>query len=285
MEEACLNTQTSKKAFGLNMYAKFYDDFATYMVELPDKDKRKLASDLTSLFNLSLLNNERITETDLPQITTQLKESLIGHKATSQLVGLPWAVYSKGKAENSFVYTPYVEQAQLLVSLPQEISFNLDVQQKFSGIYYGSLINYIADMIANAKRSVIISSPYWRRAAIDAILSRLPKNFHSPASFKIITSANLPDKDKDGLDYFVYCLNNIGIFPKIGIPDKQENQRYPLMHAKTVVCDGSNAYIGSANFTQSGMQNNFEIGIGIKGTFVRTLHEWIGVFFDQLIIK
>ena len=44
-----------------------------------------------------------------------------------------------------------------------------------------------------------------------------------------------------------------------------------MLHAKVVIADRNVAVIGSANFTAGGFENNYEVGVLLKGKEVRTL--------------
>ena len=46
------------------------------------------------------------------------------------------------------------------------------------------------------------------------------------------------------------------------------------MHAKLIIADAEKAYVGSANFTRSGLDHGIEAGVLIKGPVARSFHRW-----------
>lgn len=53
------------------------------------------------------------------------------------------------------------------------------------------------------------------------------------------------------------------------------------LHAKFCLCDGEHAYIGSANITQKGISENFEIGVLLHGKLVQRLLDIVHTLIDS----
>ena len=50
-----------------------------------------------------------------------------------------------------------------------------------------------------------------------------------------------------------------------------ENEHRLGSHAKICVCDGAHAYVGSANLTMPGLNENFEMGLLVHGEVARQI--------------
>ena len=48
----------------------------------------------------------------------------------------------------------------------------------------------------------------------------------------------------------------------------------PIMHAKLIIADGVKAYVGSANFTKSGLDHGLEAGVLVEGETANAFSVW-----------
>lgn len=54
-----------------------------------------------------------------------------------------------------------------------------------------------------------------------------------------------------------------------------------LIHAKIILCDHAQGYLGSANLSQSALDRNFELGVSLTPSHVRSLHSLLSSFEAQ----
>lgn len=103
-------------------------------------------------------------------------------------------------------------------------------------------------LVANAQKSIKISSPFVKKNISDEILNCKKKSTH----FELITSFRLMNLYNGSLD--LDGLENI-------INSKGVVKNYPKLHAKIYLFDDEQVIITSANLTNGGLLNNFEFGL------------------------
>lgn len=63
-----------------------------------------------------------------------------------------------------------------------------------------------------------------------------------------------------------------------------DNERRIGTHAKVCVCDGTQAYVGSANLTMPGLNENLEMGLLVKGEVAHQILEYWEILTAQGIL-
>jgi phosphatidylserine/phosphatidylglycerophosphate/cardiolipin synthase-like enzyme len=58
-----------------------------------------------------------------------------------------------------------------------------------------------------------------------------------------------------------------------------------LLHAKIILCDKRQGYLGSANFSQSALDKNFEVGVALGSSQVRALERLLNFFESQNLLE
>ena len=75
-------------------------------------------------------------------------------------------------------------------------------------------------------------------------------------------------------------LNNIEIKDYYGF-DNEKNKQIFSIHAKILIRDETEAYVGSANITTTSMNTNLELGLRISGSSVLNLVEIFNEIWEQ----
>jgi len=74
------------------------------------------------------------------------------------------------------------------------------------------------------------------------------------------------------LERFVEFVSSCGATVEIRLPKPFFNGKHiPLIHAKVLISDNKKAYVGSANISQNGFLNSFEVGVIVEGESVVNL--------------
>lgn len=152
----------------------------------------------------------------------------------------------------SFVITAPSGQAPV-------ISFENRVRQT-----HGVLI----DIIVSAKKYIVYSSPYLRDLSQannninNALISALKRGVQLSI---LSTSDALKNINLDQ-----YKGYNIHIYTPFDFKKKTD----VFSHAKFCLSDGIQVYLGSANFTFAGLNNNLEMGVFSKGTLAKQVESF-----------
>lgn len=126
-------------------------------------------------------------------------------------------------------------------------------------------IGVLTQLIANSRTSILIASPFYQiynEIKLDPIINAFKNALDRNVILNVIGT-------KEGIEVFktwkkeIFLRGNIRIFrPKPNV----ENDKLLGSHAKVLIVDNKYVYIGSANLTRSGLTDNLEIGILLKGT-------------------
>lgn len=77
----------------------------------------------------------------------------------------------------------------------------------------------------------------------------------------------------EGLSDFVMIMREAGAHLRVLAPKPHEGLT-PLLHAKVIIADGVKAYVGSANFTKSGLDFGLEAGVLVEGQIAIAFSAW-----------
>jgi len=176
-------------------------------------------------------------------------------------------------------------RADLVCSLPRLLSDADGMREaiKETGIWPGSLIDGVNQLFLSVKKDLVIVSPYWSREGVNTVIRHLTRERFTGVDITVITQPR-EDLDRDaieGISTFKLALDARSAVVKVLAPRKTF-ARVPLMHAKTVIQDNERAYIGSANISLSGIEQNFELGVMVGGRDVHTLRKWVGALSSCL---
>lgn len=242
-----------------------------HMRALTGSQARLLAHDLTEQVNAELAVQKRIPERNerngdmLPCFPRETWNSLT--------VGVPWEAFArahgalKNEATQSVV-TP-------LCSAPAQLDELLAVQAVGSGLWGGSLLVGLGKILVGAREEVAIFAPYWRVDGVRSLLSAAGRASYSGVKVKVFTqqSIRMKPEDLEGLNHFVETLGKAGAEVYVLTPRVVDGV-LPFIHAKLLIADGARAYVGSANFTMSGLDHGIEAGVLLEGLAAKAFMQW-----------
>lgn len=170
-----------------------------------------------------------------------------------------------------------VIEIDFLSTMPMSYRLSSEAQQlrNEAGIWAGSLLSSIAEIINGSQDELFVIAPYWSVAGVNGLLCKLDKTKKPKLLVSILTQPknNLKPDELQAIDILRDYFLSLEAQLTIGSPRLEINQT-PLLHAKSVIGDGKDAYIGSANYTASGIEHSIEIGARIKGIGVSSLVVW-----------
>ncbi|TPQ32038.1 hypothetical protein C2U69_27510 [Cupriavidus pinatubonensis] len=188
-------------------------------------------------------------------------------------VGVPWEAYSH--AYGAYAGQPVASGTQALCSAPQHLDSYLATQSASSGLWGGSLLVALAKILEGVRDKLVIFSPYWRTDGTQALLAAAGRQSYQGIQVSIFTQpkARMKESDREGLSYFAKILRQAGAQVSVLAPKPHEGLA-PILHAKLIIADRMRAYVGSANFTKSGLDHGLEAGVLVEGQTASAFSVW-----------
>lgn len=138
-----------------------------------------------------------------------------------------------------------------------------------SGMWGGSLLTVLGKIVCSAKSELILCSPYWRESGVASLLSAAGRSGYDGLDVLVHDGPLMKDEDRQGLGYLIRRMRTIGAKLRMITPLGVQGWR-PFPHATLVIADGSCAYVGSANFTLSGLDHAIEAGLIVDSQWEET---------------
>lgn len=188
-------------------------------------------------------------------------------------VGVPWEAYSH--AYGAYAGQPISNGTQALCSAPEHLDAFLATQSACSGLWGGSLLVALAKLLEGVNDNLIIFSPYWRTDGAQALLAAAGRKSYQGIQVSIFTQPKpwMKESDTEGIGNFVKILREAGAQVRILAPKPHEGLT-PILHAKVIIADYVKAYVGSANFTRSGLDYGVEAGVLVEGQIANAFSAW-----------
>jgi phosphatidylserine/phosphatidylglycerophosphate/cardiolipin synthase-like enzyme len=255
----------------ITMRALLISELAKHMKTMPAVQARILADELTVLVSSYLRGLAQRGDVQASQL--ERLPSFPIETWNEITVGVPWEAYSfaHGIRKGQFM----AGSTQALCSAPAQMDVSLAEQAMSSGLWGGSLLVALGGILERVRKDLIIFSPYWRTDGVRALLASAGRPSYGGVSVTVFTQPQLRMKvvDKDGLFFLVNTLRAAGAQVRVLAPRAHEGLT-PNLHAKLIIADGLIAYVGSANFTKSGLDHGLEAGVWVEGETASAFSGW-----------
>jgi len=241
---------------------------AEYMRGLRDVEARQLAHELT------LQVSESITRTGQSSGNVAINLPCFPSEVWNHLtVGVPWEAY--GQAHGLLGQDVMISSVRALFSAPAAFDDILNVTSSNNGLWGGSLLVALGRLLGGAKHELILFSPYWRTEGVRSLLAAAGRSSYRTVQVKVFTqpACRMSNKDREGITAFVDILRQSKAEVKILAP-RVVDGALPFIHAKLMIADGVRAYVGSANFTSSGLDHGVESGVLLEGDTAQSFAFW-----------
>ena len=167
-----------------------------------------------------------------------------------------------------------LSEVEMVITAPESYAASLALRSR-ARMTLGAL----TQLIAHAAEHVLLSVPYIQEGdsvgapiylALESALERgINIDVVSTLSgVEAVRERNIGKNARGRLRYFR---------PRTNVDD----ERRIGSHAKVCVCDGLHAYVGSANLTMPGLNQNLEIGLLVHGKVARQISEFWEFLIDQ----
>ncbi len=188
-------------------------------------------------------------------------------------VGVPWEAFSHAHGLSG--RHSIDSSTKALCSAPAQLDAILAEQAVHSGLWGGSLLVALGKILEDAEKEIIVFSPYWRADGVQSLLAAAGRQSYAGVNVAVFSQPRfwMTAGDVEGLDFFVNALRAGGAQVKVLSP-RSEGGLTPILHAKLIIADGVTAYVGSANFTKSGLDHGLEAGVLVEGQIAAAFSGW-----------
>lgn len=252
------------------VYQSVRDTILTEMRKLSREEARQLAHNITQAINDWLLGKISLNQ------YAPMVDALVPETVRSELLltvawnafGLAYPVESPSIGPDEVI--PICTMPLAYRSMTAFYSFG--VRTGFGGV---SIRGSIQRLINEAKSELIFMAPYWSQAGVDMLCNLVIRKSLENLDVTIMTQPRMRHarEQADAIEGFALFLIEKGATVEILAPS-MNGHSFPLMHAKSLIVDGKIAYVGSANYSQSGMDESFELGVCITGTSAQKIAQW-----------
>lgn len=244
---------------------------ARHMKTMTAVQARTLADELTTLVSAYIRRNHQgdpVAGSPLERLPSFPKETW-----NELTVGVPWEAYSHahGVCGGQFV----TGSTQALCSAPAQLDAILAEQAIESGLWGGSLLVALGRILEVVENDLVVFSPYWRTDGVQSLLATAGRTSYAGVNVTVFSQPKVWMKagDEEGLTLFINTLRAAGALVSVLAPRAHEDLT-PILHAKLIIADGVRAYVGSANFTKSGLDHGIEAGVLVEGETANAFSGW-----------
>lgn len=242
-------------------------DLAHFMQDLGTNEARTFAHELTMAVSAFVTQGKYCAA--WPQVRA------FPRKTWNELtVGVPWEAFSQAHGVLKSAKTKAKSRA--VCSAPSCLDSNLNRYVQSSQMWGGSLLTAIGRVMKEVERELILFAPYWRTEGVDMLISAAGRLDYTGIRVLVVTQPqhHMREEDQRGLLHFMKSMSAAKAIVEVIAP-KPNNSGTPFAHAKLLIADGEAAYVGSANFTSSGMHYGLEAGVIVSGALARDFVQWI----------
>lgn len=245
---------------------------ASHMRALSEDLARSFAHDLTCLVSSHVGNVPVQSARDLHPLTRLPcfpRETWNLHT-----LSVPWEAFRI--AHGGGLRLENASEVRPLCSAPAQLDAILADQAAQSGLWGGSLLVALGKVFAEARHDLVILSPYWRVDGVRSLLSAAGRANYAGIKVRVFAPASrrMSSDDQLALKYFVDKMRKGGALVQVLTPRSIEGMA-PFLHAKLIIADSVKAYVGSANFTSSGLDHGIEAGVLVNGEVAGAFALWV----------
>lgn len=263
------------------------DRLACIMQALTSESAREMAQWLTNRVNDQIAGKTRVAQLTLPPACrvheAAIAQALPPHMMNLSTLTLPWrafdAVHPRDAQDGNRIH----DTTSLLCSLPDGFAGAMRPTLSATGVWSGSILDELVRLLTRARLDVIMIGPYWSETGIGTVVRRLAQADMTGVQVSILTRPR-GHHGEEGLAALLTlhaALTAAGAACDIFAPPIAAGWT-PLLHAKAVVVDQTEAYLGSANFTGNGWDTSVELGVALRGHRAAQLGQWLVALRCQL---
>lgn len=141
---------------------------------------------------------------------------------------------------------------------------------------------FVRDLCSSATSSLILVAPYLSGPGMAALRGPIAASAQRGTWIRLVTSGLDDAEGQNRSALRILIEGDEGTVVKKRLRVLSATPALPhLIHAKIVLCDESCGYLGSANFSLSAMEKNFEVGVSLALPQAKSLASLVAVFEAQ----
>jgi phosphatidylserine/phosphatidylglycerophosphate/cardiolipin synthase-like enzyme len=212
-----------------------------------------------------------LARTDPPVTDESLREhapcQLSPREAENVVIQLRSDGLVDGTTVREAALTRAFEAAALLVAQPRPPTNRLvatlpRADPALADLQMHSLLSETIELIQRAEDELVLMSPFLAEEAYDQLRPALRTAAGNGATLTLITRYLTYAEDKEWNREFVECVrNDSDLASSLRTYEYTDDETWTTFHAKIVIADGEQAYLGTANLTHRGLTDNLELGV------------------------
>ena len=253
------------------MRALLVAGLAEHMRSLPEAIAHSLAHELTGMVSANVGRITVRSNLDLPSL--RRLPCFPSETWSVHTLAVPWEAFHTAHGSGRGIDA--LSSAKALCSTPVQLDTILAAQAPNSGLWGGSLLVALGKILEATRDSLVILSPYWRVDGVRSLLSTANRDNYAGVNVRVLTqnACFMKADDRDGLNFFIAKMRESGAIVQAFAP-RTIGGLTPFLHAKLIVADSNKAYVGSANFTSSGLDHGIEVGVVLDGEVASAFGIW-----------
>lgn len=155
-----------------------------------------------------------------------------------------------------------IHDVELTISVP-------DAFEDRSAELMARLIRFVR----NADTDLLVVTPFFTRFGVDTFVDHLAEATNRGVHVTVLTRDAAGGGDNAEHVHRIYeTISETGNSRNLRLCEY--NSEHGNLHAKALVADGREAYVGSANFTNYSLQNAIEMGLMVRGSVVEEITDF-----------
>lgn len=152
--------------------------------------------------------------------------------------------------------------------------------------HFRDLDYFIRVLCSSAESQLFLVAPYLSSSGMKSLKDSIAKSVQNGAWVRLVTGELEGDASLNKRAIRALVSGREGSIIKSRLRVLTPTKGMPaLLHAKIILCDKREGYLGSANFSQSALDKNFELGVALGTTQVRALERLLNFFESQNLLE
>jgi phosphatidylserine/phosphatidylglycerophosphate/cardiolipin synthase-like enzyme len=150
---------------------------------------------------------------------------------------------------------------------------------------FRDLDHFVRTLCSSAREQVVMVAPYLSPTGLAGLRDSLAASAERGAWIRLLTGDLGDPRGRNRRSLSALVEGERGSVVRTRLRVLTATERLPaLIHAKIILADQQTGYLGSANFSQSAMDSNFELGVALCTPQVRALESLLAFFEAENLI-
>jgi cardiolipin synthase len=151
---------------------------------------------------------------------------------------------------------------------------------------FRDLDHFVRQLCSSATKQLFLVAPYLGCAGLESLRPAIATAAQNGAWIRLLTSDLNQNNRANRRALNTLVDGNEGALIQNKLRILTATDKLPaLVHAKIILVDHARGYLGSANLSQSALDQNFELGVALSENQVRSLESLLAYFESQGLIS